>query len=231
MKSKIVSFGDSFVFGSELSNNFDGSKSWIGLCATQLDVEYQTLAVPGCGNEAIARQIYTYFSENPTDDCLAVINWTWPQRWDFYISENEAWVTLGPTCVPSKLESIISTSEANRIVDFYRDYPGNSTLWDRWRALQTIYSVQNYLNAEGITNIQCCIDYSIFDQQYHVPSYIKLLQSKTKPSIESFEGMGFLKWSQAHGFKITEPGWHPLEDAHNAAAALWLERYRTALTQ
>jgi hypothetical protein len=234
MKSKIVSFGDSFVFGSELSNNFDGSKSWIGLCANQLGVAYQTLAVPGCGNEAIARQIYTYFSENSKNDCLAVINWTWVERWDFYISKIneeliEDWITLGPTCVPSKLERIMPHANATRLIDFYCDYAGNSVLWDRWRTLQTMYSVQSYLASEGIENIQTCIDYSVFDQEFHCPAYVKLLQNKIKSNIESFNGMGFLEWSRYHGFKITENWWHPLEDAHVAATEMWLDRYRDAL--
>jgi hypothetical protein len=89
MKTKIVSFGDSFVFGSELTDNNNGSCSWIGLAAKQLGVEYETLAVPGCGNENIARQILTYFSNNPSDSTLAVINWTWGARWDFYVPEVE----------------------------------------------------------------------------------------------------------------------------------------------
>jgi hypothetical protein len=33
---KIVGFGDSFVFGSELANNTDGSKSWIAQAAKNL---------------------------------------------------------------------------------------------------------------------------------------------------------------------------------------------------
>ena len=53
MKTKIVSFGDSFVFGSELKNNSDGSQSWIAQAARNLGVDYETRAIPGCGNEAI----------------------------------------------------------------------------------------------------------------------------------------------------------------------------------
>ena len=65
MKTKIVGFGDSFVFGSELANNNDGQQSWIGQASRKLGVDYETTAVPGCGNENISRQILTYFSNNP----------------------------------------------------------------------------------------------------------------------------------------------------------------------
>lgn len=69
---KIVSFGDSFVFGSELKNNPNGALAWPGLAANNLGVAYQTHAVPGCSNDHIARQIYSYFANNPTQDTLAV---------------------------------------------------------------------------------------------------------------------------------------------------------------
>lgn len=82
---KIVSFGDSFVFGSELENNESGNKSWIGQAAKNLGVAYETLSIPGCGNDSISRQILSYFSKHSSENVLAVINWTWASRWDFYL--------------------------------------------------------------------------------------------------------------------------------------------------
>ena len=46
MKTKIVGFGDSFVFGSELADNNNGQLSWVGQAAKQLGVEYETTAIP-----------------------------------------------------------------------------------------------------------------------------------------------------------------------------------------
>ena len=91
MIKKIVSFGDSFIFGTELKNNNDGSKAWPGIISNRLGCNYETQAVPGCGNDHIARQIYSYFSNNSAD-VLAVINWTWIERFDFYVGEgHERW--------------------------------------------------------------------------------------------------------------------------------------------
>lgn len=95
---KIVSFGDSFVFGSELENNESGEKSWIGQAAKKLGVAYETLSIPGCGNDSISRQIYSYFSKNSSENVLAVINWTWASRWDFYL--------LSETKTPAKYYQI-----------------------------------------------------------------------------------------------------------------------------
>ena len=51
---KIVSFGDSFVWGSELEDNPTGNRAWPGLIAAELGTEYATFAEPGCGNDTIA---------------------------------------------------------------------------------------------------------------------------------------------------------------------------------
>jgi hypothetical protein len=222
---KIVSFGDSFVFGSELSNNPKGNSSWPGLAAQQLGVDYQTWAVPGCGNDHIARQIYSYFADHSANDTLAVINCTWTQRWDFYIVEHETWITLGPTCVPEKLKDLVDRTQAEDIIEFYQTRANSSLLWNKFRNLQTIWAVQSYLKQKGIRAVQTYMDYHLFGQTCHAPDYVKELQILVKPNLELFEGVNFLDWSRRQGFTVTEPGWHPLEDAHRAACNLWSERY------
>ena len=58
---KIVSFGDSFIYGTELKQE---AHSWVSQCAEKLGYEYETTAVPGCGNENISMQILSYFAKN-----------------------------------------------------------------------------------------------------------------------------------------------------------------------
>lgn len=229
MKKQIVSFGDSFVFGSELEDNNDGAKSWIGLAAQDIGVKYITLSQPGCGNENIARQILSFFEANSSENTLAVINWTWAIRFDFYHVGTESWFNLGPTCVPEKINDRLGEIESERVIEFYRDYLGNSTIWDRWRTLQAMYMTQSYLKHKNIKNIQTHMDAEIFDQTYHCPDYIRELQALTKPSLQDFQGKDFLNWSLTHNFKVTAPGLHPLEDAHRAAADLWGDKYAKEL--
>jgi hypothetical protein len=225
MKEKIVSFGDSFIFGSELKDNFNGSKAWPGLAAKQLGVSYETHAVPGCGNDHIARQIYSYFSTNSVEKTLAVINWTWTQRWDFYIVGAEQWITLGPTCVPEKLNGLLDKTKAHNLVDFYNSYTGKSLLWNKFRNLQTIHSVQSFLKSLNVTNVQTFMDDHLFDTTFHAPDYVKVLQNCIKPDMYYFEGQSFLEWAKKYNFKITST-LHPLEDAQSAAADLWVDVYR-----
>ena len=163
---KIVSFGDSFVFGSELKDNRDGSLSWIGTAANNLNISYHTSAVPGCGNDHIARQIYSYFADNSAKNTLAVINWTWTSRWDFYITEHETWITLGPTCVPEKLNHLVDQTEAEDLIEFYQHRANSSLLWNKFRNLQTIYAVQSYLKSNNILNIQLALFEVVYFQIY-----------------------------------------------------------------
>lgn len=226
---KIVSFGDSFIFGSELQNNIDGSKGWPGLAAKALGYEYETRAIPGCGNDAICRQILEYFAHNPSQDTLAVINWTWALRWDFYTVSQERWTTVGPTCVPMTLAQFVTPGEADRILQFYHDYTGNSSVWEKWRSLNSIYTAQKYLDSRQIKTIETFIDPEIVDDSQHCPSYIKELQSQVKSRLTNFDGMSFLDWSRHKGFTITPTRLHPLEDAHQSAAEFWRDTYARAL--
>lgn len=270
MPKKIVGFGDSFVFGSEIPNNDDGHKAWPGLAARALDINYETRAVPGCGNDNIAQQIYSYYASNPCEHTLAVINWTWSMRWDFHFAAQDHWITLGPTCVPGKLENLLPSHEATRLIDFYRDYAGQSDKWNRFRNLQTIFAVQQYLSIHCIKNVQTFMDRSLFDgalgsrldhyrsyrdplwpeiaheqdlttlssdiqqeveldyQKNLMPDFVVELQKFTRPHLQDFEGLTFLEWSDQQGFAIT-PLLHPLQDAHQAAADLWLPTYSCLL--
>jgi len=228
---KIVGFGDSFVYGSELQNNDDGDKSWVAQCAEKLGAHYETTSVPGCGNDNISMQILTYFANNSKENTLAVINWTWGARYDFFVSGKEQWTTLGLSCVPSKLAPLVGLEQAEKVLEFYNTYAGKSILWDRWRSLQTIYTTQQFLKLHNISSVQTYMDANLWDTQWHAPEYIRTLQDLTKEPLQTFEGESFLDWSYTNGFEVTEEGLHPLEQAHKAACELWVDIYKQSLNK
>ena len=227
---KIVSFGDSFIFGSELSDNDLGDKAWPGLIAKELGCNYYTSAVAGCGNDHIARQIYSWFSQNSAENTLVIINWTWMCRWDFYIVEHETWITLGPTCVPDKLKGLVERTEAEDMIEFYKHRANSSLLWNKFRNLQTIWAAQQYLQQKGVTAIQTYMDYELFDTQWHAPDYVQELQQLVIPQLRLFDNKNFVDWSHAQGYSVTTEGNHPLESAHTAAANYWKKIYKDTLT-
>jgi len=161
---KIVSFGDSFIFGSEIENNENGELAWPGIAAKEMDLDYETLAIPGCGNESITRQIFDYFSKNKKDNALAVINWTWKMRWDYPVDTmTDKWTGLGPTCVPSKIDKFFNLNDCNEIIQFYKKYISENDRFNISRSLISMHSAQNYLIQNNIPNVQTMIDYTIID--------------------------------------------------------------------
>ena len=194
MTKKIVSFGDSFIFGSELLDNDLGHRAWPGLLASQLGVDYETCAVPGCGNEAIARQIYNYFSKHSKQNTLAVVNWTWSMRWDFYMTHTDTWVTLGPTCVPKKLYQHLEHGQAEHLIEFYNNYTGAGITWNNYRSLQAIFAAQQFLKINQIPTIQTYMDTGLFskfntgDRVEHYNSY----KDASWPPVESLSDIDAL---------------------------------------
>ena len=179
----IVSFGDSFIFGSELQNNLSGDKAWPALIADRLNCSYKTLAVPGCGNEAIAQQVFTYFSSNSTQNTLAIVNWTWCMRWDFYLSPIKKWIALGPTCVPENLKHVVSKAKAQELVEFYRTYISESHTWNQLRSLQAIMATQSFFKINNIKNIQTYMDRELF-------------MNLPKPRVEHYNALKDSSWPE-----------------------------------
>jgi len=163
---KIVSFGDSFVFGSEIDGNTDGSLAWPGLAAKKLGLEYETRAIEGCGNESIAKQIFDYFAVNEKNDVLVIVNWTWKMRWDYCVyQDNDTWSGLGPSCIPSKLKNFFNFNDCNEIIQFYNKFIDQNDYFNLLRSLLTINSVQGFLRENNILNVQSIIDNTIIDSQ------------------------------------------------------------------
>lgn len=106
----VVAAGDSFVYGSELSDCLDkhdvgnhryGSSklTFTGLLAR--DNEYVCLAWPGYGNDSIARTVISYCEEFKSQDTLILVSWTFPGRYEFRFSyctqqKHSPWFTITP---------------------------------------------------------------------------------------------------------------------------------------
>lgn len=226
----IAGFGDSFIYGSELPDNNDGTLgSWPSLISQKINCCYECYAKPGVGNEQIAQQVYSYINNNPIDQTVFVINWTWLGRWDIHLTPANHWVTLGPTCVPQKLQPSLTQQQASQVIDQFQG-PLNSLLGHKYRSLQAIHGVHSLLNKLGAATIISNMDKEIFNRQWHVTPFINLLQNELEKDMLYFEGKNFLDWSRDRGYKIT-PAWHPLVDAHNAASELWLEHYKKVVAQ
>ena len=95
---------------------------------------------------------------------------------------------------------------------FYFKYI-QSELSNKLESLKNITSIINILENLGINFLMTCLDILILDKQYHAPNYIQELQNITSPNILWFDGDGFYNWSKTNNFPVGETC-HPLEDAH-----------------
>lgn len=224
--SKIVSFGDSFIFGSEIENNEDGGFAWPGVIATELEVEFECRATPGSSNDAIAREIFSYYQNN-SNNHVAAINWTWIMRWEYFFKEDYSWETFG--IGKFSTNHTRNKKQYKILPEFYHQFIVDNQMFNKWNNLKTVFSVTNFLKEQRIPFVQTFMDHELIEEDWFNDSYVKYMVQKCKSDLQLFDGLNFLDWSKKNKFKITDPGLHPLEDAHKAAAKYWMPIYRKLL--
>ena len=211
----IKSFGCSFFYGSELKDRVEYTHSlftWPALIAKQLDLGYECYALPGQGNFKIYCDILANSYRN--DNSIYVINWTWIDRFD-YVDSQEQWQTLRP-------------AQENTTQDFYyRNL--HSQLQDMITNASWIVSAAEHLASLNCSFVMTYMDHNLFtriDPNWHDPRYLEILQQKLSKVLVNFEGMNFIDWSRKKSYPISA-AWHPLEDAHAAAAEFWLPQIQS----
>ena len=216
----IKSFGCSFIYGSELSDielesSIDPSQStWPALIANQLGLNYNCYATPGQGNFKIYCDILANSYRN--DQSIHVINWTWIDRFDF-VNSVEHWQSLRPA----------ETSSLEKF--YYRNF--HSQLCDMINSATYIVSAAEHLTSLNCPYIMTFMDYNLLtsiNSNWHDPRYLEVLQDKLRTILVDFDGKNFLDWSRDNNFAISD-SWHPLEQAHCAAAEYWLPAVKKLL--
>ena len=212
---RVISFGDSFTWGSELSDcdemnssipsevvlNSYSRKTWPALIAQHLGVDYVCKAFPGFGNASILRQVLST-EILPTD--LVIVNWTWINRWDFFDNNSctirQGWTTLSPGTTNHKFFDM-----------YYKNF--QSELWDKYETLKNMHVAFNVLHNNIIST---SVDSLTVDRQWHCPLYVSNLMDQVETKLTWFNNKGFYNWALDNNFSIAKNG-HPLEEAHQAA--------------
>jgi hypothetical protein len=104
-------------------------------------------------------------------------------RWDFYLSDIQEWVALGPTCVPEKLKDLLSKENAQELIEFYRTYVCEAQIWNQLRSLQAILATQSFLKINNIKNIQTYMDRDLF-------------VAPARPKVEHYNAVKDPSWPQ-----------------------------------
>jgi hypothetical protein len=208
----IKSFGCSFIFGSELSDDGYGTAyatpsqlTWPAHLARHLGYGYQCYARPGAGNLQIAEQVLIQAAS--AESALYVVGWTWIDRFDYY-PVNPKTPSKSPwrTIMPIDEDAVAQT--------YYRDI--HSEYRDKLATLMSMRLVIDALKQKGYPFIMTYMDKLAFDTQWHTTPAVLELQDYVRPHMTQFEGKSFLEWSRSKGYPETAK-WHPLEQAHLAA--------------
>jgi len=217
MIDKIISFGDSFMYGSDLSDCNGTEKSqfsqltWPALCANELGLEYDCQARGGSGNQNISKNILNFANCSS----LVVINWSWIDRFD-YNDDSYGW---SKTIRPGSDDHISKF--------FYKEIHTEED--DKFRSLSYIYTAHQYLRNQNIPFISTYMDQLILDQKWNVSSGMIKLQDQIKKDLQTFtNNQTFLEWSRSNGYPESDSQ-HPLEQAHREAAKIWLPIYKEAI--
>jgi hypothetical protein len=212
---KLKSFGCSFIFGSDLID-CDPSRSWPkcskstwpALLAQKLDAGYECHARPGSGNLQITERILNQLQDSKED--IFIICWSWIDRFDHYLGDHykdinpwQPWKTLLP-------------AEHDKLSQTYYKYL-HTEYSDKLNTLIKIKLVIDILKQHNVRFLMTYIDRLMFDQQFNTSPAVTYLQSCILPYMTLFEEQTFLEWSKQKGFAESAT-WHPLEEAHSAAA-------------
>jgi len=222
--AKLIAFGDSFTWGSDMGDtmrdfewwaqpgewrkhnrftNLYSRRTWQAMLAAEHELNYECVAVQGCSNQTIVRTFFENVQRIRPDDIVSV-NFTWRNRYDFYNDLNDEWHTVRPS----------GTEDVEYHELYYKHL--HNTIWDQVESLKAINLIIDYLKLNNIQYIATCIDENIYKDMHHSTPLIHQLQKQHKDDITWFDGIGFHEWSKQNDFEIS-PMWHPLEDAHKAA--------------
>ena len=229
----LKSFGCSFIYGSELSDELlnDPSKrqppthsklTWPAHLAQHLNYNYLCYARPGSGNLQIADQVLSHLATNK--QALFIINWTFIDRFDYVDINNptkswpDQWVAWS-TLMPADKTAIAKT--------YYKDL--HSEIRDKLTTLMSIKLVLDTLQQKNCPFIMTYMDDLMFDKQWHTTPAITDMQDYILPHMTTFDGSNLQQFTKKNGYPITRIG-HPLEQAHAAAGELMIKVFDTQNT-
>ena len=178
----IVAGGDSFIWGSELSDcRHSGPlgysrKTFPALLAHEHS--YICAAYPGIGNQEIAQRILTVVHSTPVD--LVVVSWTWPTR-DNQIDSDDV------------IDNLRLTLEHHKIPYLFT-----------------------------------CADNCIITNQIQYSNWFMFPEGHGADQTEA--PRGFYQWAKENKYKCGADE-HPLEQAHQDAAALMKATFNELVTQ
>ena len=253
----LVAGGDSFIWGSELADSHHGGPLGYSMntfpALLAKDFEYQCAAYPGNANDSIARMTMTTCEKNKNKKQIAMVFWTFPNRYEFRfnIKETQRWEVINTWSIGKQYDDHdagnnllvdkhkIKTDQLG-IGEFAKCYFANVGFleyWETYSTLKEIIYLQNYLKVNNIPHLFTCADtgflnnYTIAKQDDTISCLYNQIDWQSwfffpagKEANETTTPRGFYQWAVENKYSIGHDG-HPLEDAHKDAVKLIKEKF------
>lgn len=242
----IVAGGDSFVWGSELSdcthcgpNGHSKNTYSAKLAGNNL---YECIAFPGYGNDAIARSVIDYCQSNKNKKLGLIVSWTFPGRYEFRF--NSGWQSINSWSIGKgyddgdELNQHVKHEKQKAIIlgthqfaEAYYKHLGE--YWEIYATLKEIVYLQNYLKVNNIPYLFTCADANFLDS-YTVKSTDQSIAALlTQIDFNSWfffpEHKGFYSWALDNKYSVGDT--HPLEQAHADAYELIKDKFNELVLQ
>ena len=251
----LVAGGDSFVFGSELSDQLHGKYSkntFMSKLAQDMAWTYTCVAYPGISNSSIARRVMNYCETHSDIDNFVAVMWTFPDRYEFRFANptgNNAdrWESITPWVVASEKnikdsmhiqDQLVIASQLNLnnalrrsgVVDFSNSFlrnVGASKYWEIYSTVKEMVFLQHYLTVKKIPYIYTVADNCVLSDynRTYQDSTIDALYQQLDPNRMFLFPGGKGFYQWAIENKYEIGATHPLERAHEDAYKLIKEKF------
>lgn len=236
----IVAGGDSFVYGSELS---DSQSTFT--CRLTGNHKYLCVASAGYSNQSIGRTVLQEIENTKHENLGVIVSWTYPSRYEFNFSfsKEAEWQSINPwlvdTFYPNKFKhkNLIDRERQGfyrrDFVEAWYKYVGSSEYWETYTSLKEIVQLQNYLDLNKIPYLFTCADteWTTTETYKSDDQTIRSLRNQIDFTKWFFfpGNKGFYQWAVHNKYPIGET--HPLEDAHRDAAELMKDKFYELVTK
>lgn len=235
----LIAGGDSFTYGSELSdctNEQHSNSTWSALLAHQLGMNYACVALPGASNSSITRRVMRACEKaKQSYDIAVTVMWTFSNRYEFRFTQDTGerdtpWYSLTPWTHESNSDRIRNTfvnpsdlhlqhhvnhnnnMNANGIGEFSKQFymhVGNSEIYEWYSTYKEILFLQQYLVANNIPYLFTHVE-PIFNEQSQLNDLDILRKQIDIDCFYTFDG--FYRWASENNYQFGTT--HPLEPAH-----------------
>lgn len=229
---KLIAIGDSFVWGSELSDSPHGgigghsNSTFPARLSQKNNLDYICAAYPGNSNQSISRTLMESCALHRNSNVVVLGVWTFLTRYEF--RNNHEWLSINSWDADGTRELSVEVREFAKSYFKFND----SKYWEVFNTLKDIVLATIYLKLNNIPYLFTCADnsvthnFTISNPDQTIQTLLQQIEWENwfwfPPGVgpgQTESPRGFYQWARENKYPCGVHG-HPLEYAHQDAANL-----------